>query len=171
MFKRVLFGVILATLLTGSVQAAEPAGAADFVRSIYRHYPAPEGGPYFDPTGDGADRYLDASLVTLLRRAQAASNGEVISGLDADHFCQCQDDGGLSWRLVSVTATDATHATAVVSLSWEPRHANPRQVRLLLTRTPQGWRVSDIRGAEGGSWRSDLEQGIREAREAAAAQR
>jgi hypothetical protein len=143
--------------------AAGPPGAAALVRDLYSHYPAPADGPYLHWEGRDGDRYLDPTLRALYRQAYGLSEGEVVSGMDADYFCSCQDDSGMRWTLTSLRAVDTTHATAVVSVRFAYPGGTVTRVTLHLVKLAQGWRVSNVTTADGGNWLNDLRQGIREA--------
>jgi hypothetical protein len=146
--------------------AAAPPGAAAFVRDLYSHYPQPSDGPYLHWEGRDGERYLDPGLRALYRQAFAAASNEVISGMDADYFCSCQDDAQMRWTLTSLRATDATHALAVVNVRFSYPGGTTTRVTLHLVRLPQGWRVSNVTTADGGNWLNDLRLGLREARAA-----
>ena len=55
-------------------------------------------------------------MIAAFREDARLAKGEV-GFVDADPFCQCQDDSGLKSKVVSVTMTSANGTDAVVNLS------------------------------------------------------
>ena len=124
-----------------------------------------------EPLGDDAARLFSRAALADLTAAQARAGGEVAPGLDADPFCACQDAGGLT-ILVRATqvSSDGTGSVAIVftfqpvteNMTTEELEAlllpeNRTSLRLDLVHEGDGWRVDDIVGGEGGSFRQSLQ--------------
>jgi len=119
---------------------AETAAARAFVDGLFAAYandtpldPLGEPQPVFEPE-------LAAALTALGK--EAAANGEIPDALGADPLCDCQDYGEFSHRITALTVT-GTRAEAEVAIS----NFGAKSVRrLIMLRTPAGWRVFDIDG-------------------------
>lgn len=124
-----------------------------------------------DPLGDDAQRLFSRAALADLKAAQARAGGEVAPGLDADPFCACQDPGGLTILAAATQASsDGTGSVAIV-FTFQPVTAgmnteelealllpeNHTALRLDLVHEGDGWRVDDIVGGEGASFRQSLQ--------------
>lgn len=97
--------------------APDAASAKAFVEKLYSHYPSNPNGKAFDPTGKNASEVFDPGMIAAFREDARLANGEV-GFVDADPLCQCQDDGGLKSKVVSVTMTGPNAADVVVNLQY-----------------------------------------------------
>lgn len=111
-----------ARTLVNKVMAYELSGKADISRPAFR-------------------AFLSTPLRAAFLADDAATPPGEVGNLDYDPICQCQDDGGLTMRLVSLHG-DNTAAIAVI----ENNFTNGQRTRIFLhlARTRFGWRVSDI---------------------------
>lgn len=113
------------------------------IEGIYGWYAQPhEGNGYAREASD-----FSPSLDALVARATARSD----DGLGFDPFCECQDYENTSFAVQELTVTGAT-AEARVDF-WN--FGQQKTMTLMLVRTPAGWRVDDILGANG-SFRASL---------------
>jgi hypothetical protein len=135
-----------------------------FVAWIYSHYPAPEHSA-FDPMGRSAAQVFDPPMVALLREDSRLAGGEV-GAIDADLFCQCQDDAGLKAHVDDVRTTGPAAASAVVALAYpgDAQAGPPSRITLSLVLLNGRWRVHDIASADTPSLRSMLIHANAEAR-------
>ena len=141
--------------------SARPVGAAEdssrgFLARLYAHYPVAGKAHPFDPVGSQAPQVFDASLVSLIRRDQDNAREEV-GALDGDPLCDCQDDGGMTWKITKVATTGAGKAVGEVRLFF-PDTPKPRidDLRLDLVKTSKGWRIHDIASTDTPSLRGLL---------------
>lgn len=135
--------VLAVALVAGPALAgsADLAGARAFVQALYAQ----------EMKDANWDRHLtsvfDASLAAAIKTDEAITEregGDDGEGLDYDPFCQCQDQGGLNWRIVSLVETGPATAKAAMSITW-PGPPGPAQTpTLLLVKTGAGWRVHDV---------------------------
>ena len=135
-----------ACVVAASTQAlgATDPGPQAFLAGLYAHYPVAGKAHPFDPVGARASQVFDAPLVALIRRDQRNAKGEV-GALDGDPLCDCQDDGGMTWKIGKVVSQGADGATAQVRLTF-PETPKPRidGLTISLVKTPAGWRIHDI---------------------------
>lgn len=150
------------------IDAEHAEGAIDcLVSAIY----APGQLERIDPLGDDAERLFSRAALADLTAAQTRADGEVAPGLDADPFCACQDPTGLT-ILASATqvSSDGTGSVAIIftfhpvteDMTTEELEAlllpeSRTTLRLDLVHEGDGWRVDDIVGGEGGSFRQALQ--------------
>lgn len=125
---------------------AETASPQDFIDSIYR--------PYLDKNANGNPLTSDAMIrgyfappladAIIKDFAEAHRRGEVPM-LNGDPFVDAQD-----WEIsnldIAVKATSADTAVATVSFVI---FMDSRTVTLELVRTPDGWRIAEIRSPSG----------------------
>jgi hypothetical protein len=134
----------LAALLAAlpfTVQAQQPTAQA-FLQSIYAPYQESgfKGQPYWEPA-----RFFAPDLAAAIDQDMKLSKqrGEP-PALNGDPFVDAQE-----WRIIDltmvITPTDDS-ARADVSFKNLDR---PKTLTVTLARTPQGWRISDILGANG----------------------
>jgi len=149
--------------LPAVASAAAAPSARAFVAWIYGHYPIPETS-HFEPMGRSAPQVWDAGMVALLKEDSRLAGGEV-GFIDADEFCQCQDDGGMKSRIADVQSTGPASAVAHVTLSY-PGEAGgaPQTVTLYLVLVKGQWRVHDLGNHDNPSLRADLIKANAEAR-------
>jgi hypothetical protein len=128
--------------------------------ACYSHYPSKPNGTEFDPTGKNASEVFDPGMIAAFREDARLANGEV-GFVDADPLCQCQDDGGLKPKVVSVTMTGPNAADAVVSLRYTGE--KPRALTLHLVPVDGAWRIYDLSMGDVKSYRADLLKANKEA--------
>ena len=106
--------------------------------------------PLFSASSDAMDRYLDEPLIKAVladRACQKRVQGECNLGFVP--MWDSQDPGGAT---VTVAATEDTSLVRARILY--PAQKEARVVTYLMRRTPLGWRIADMSGAE---WASLLE--------------
>lgn len=123
-----------------------------------------------DTLGRDAPLLFSRAALADMAAARSRSGGGLTPGLDAIPFCRCQDPVGLT-LLTSVTqvSSDGTGAAGVTFI-FEPisedmetdelaaRLAPENRTTLVLelVREEDGWRVDDIRDADGYAFRASL---------------
>lgn len=152
---KTMFLALAALVVIGTANAAAPDlnSARAFLQKIYGHYPQPANGPFFSPTEKDAPSVFDPGMVALFREDTRLAKGEV-GFVDADPLCQCQDDGGLKPKLLSVALQGANAATAVVDLRFEGGKPNPLTLHLVVVNGQ--WRIYDLSAADMKSYRADF---------------
>lgn len=140
----------LALLATPAIHAPAPRDAASaraFLQSIYRHYRKDGPGAQLGQPG----LYFEPVLAAAIRKDadEAEAKGDM-SKMDVDPFCACQDFGSITPSFGPV-AIQGDRATVTVSfLNFEM----PQTLHYTLAWTQAGWRVFDIGGDEGATFRS-----------------
>lgn len=134
-----LVGLLFAIPFGAVAQEKTPRA---FVEDIYRPYQTKgfKGQRYWE-----SSRFFAPDLATAIERdaAQAKQRKEVPL-LDGDPFVDAQD-----WEisdLLIVTSDGGGKAQAAVTFK---NLGEPKALALLLVRTPQGWRITDIVSANG----------------------
>jgi hypothetical protein len=130
--------------------AALPLGAAaqeqtpqQFLQSIYEPYKKTDfkGQPYWE-----VDRFFAPDLARAIDKdfAEAKKRKEVPT-LDGDPFVDAQDwqVDSVVYAVTPIKGDKAAGAVALISLGV------PKGLALTLVKTPAGWRISDIAGANG----------------------
>jgi hypothetical protein len=152
-----ILAAAVALVATPPAAQATPASVAASARaytlSIYSHYPTSDSTAPWD--WEDLHTY-DAGLAALIAADVRLAHGEEPAWMDADVFCQCQEDGGLAWSIASVVATGRASAVAMVNLDFGADHS---LLELDLVRTTHGWRVHDI-VSKAGSWRTNLARSV-----------
>ena len=153
--RMTLLATVIFATAAGIASAAAPDtnAARAFLQKIYSHYPQPANGPVFSPTEKDAPLVFDPGMVALFREDARLAKGEV-GFVDADPLCQCQDDGGLKPKLLSVALQGANAATAVVDLRFEGGKPNPLTLHLVVVNGQ--WRIYDLSAADMKSYRADF---------------
>ena len=128
---------------TRALGATDP-GPQAFLAGVYAHYPVAGKAHPFDPAGPRASQVFDAPLVALIRRDQRNAKDEV-GALDGDPLCDCQDDGGMTWKIAKLVPQGPDKAVAQVRLTF-PETPKPRidDLSVEVVKTPAGWRIHDI---------------------------
>lgn len=149
-------------LASGAAHAGDLAAARAFVVRLYAHYPVAGHQPEFDPLGKAIRSVFDASLIGLIREDQKLAGGEV-GALDGDPLCDCQDDGGMTFRLNRVSANGKMRARAVV-VRRQPAASAPEAEAITLDLVEVGglWRIHDIHSKDTPSLREMLVKSNRE---------
>ena len=160
--KRTIFAV---AVLAAAVMPAMAAGGPDanaaraFVQKLYAHYPQKDGGPYFDPTNKDAAAVFEPGMIAAFREDSRLNHDEV-GFVDADPICMCQDDGGMTSKIVSVTMKGA-NADVLVNLMYPG--GQPQAVTMHLVPVNGQWRIYDLSTKEEPSYRADLLKANKEA--------
>lgn len=123
-----------------------------------------------DPFGRDMRAVFSRDAVAAIQAARAAWPGDGLTpGLDADPFCNCQDPEGLFLIISTTHAPTDDQATATVRFAFKPTGMSDEafvevltpdqvtEVQLDLVREADGWRVDDVRGADGYSFRESLQ--------------
>ena len=162
--RRFALAILAAALVTGQAQAGDVSAARAFVAWIYSHYPTSTRRPTFDALGGAAKRAIFApSLIALIDEDARLAHGEV-GALDGDPLCDCQDDGGMKFRIASVRSVDPSHASAVIVRSYADSKAPEAEtITLDLALTKGHWRVYDVKSRDTPSLRAMLIQSNRAA--------
>jgi hypothetical protein len=113
--------------------------------------------PYLRDPGENGGNVLDV-LTPELKRLERLAYGE--EGLAADPFCECQDWQNVRYAIQSV-AIRGERADARISFS---NFGQTALITLRLEKTAAGWRVDDIVGPAGGSWRESIQADMRRRR-------
>ena len=126
------------TAAAGGAQQAS-AGEAEVRAVLDRIY-----APY------ATDDARDIDIASFMEPQLAAAMNSRQEGVNADPFIDAQDYSAFRPTYEGVTVTgDRAQATASFN-----NMGNPTRVDYQFVRTPGGWKVADIRSAEGGSFRS-----------------
>jgi hypothetical protein len=148
------FATAILVLAPHVANAQNAKDAESFIRLTYNKYNTKSSsGPDF--TGRNASSVFSPSLVQLIRRDQREARGEV-GKLDGDPICDCQDFDGLKLTEVRIAMDADSKATAFVTLLVSS-DASARNLRILLVRLAQGWRIDDIATKETPSLRKLLQ--------------
>jgi hypothetical protein len=137
-----------AVMLMGA-PAAEPADQASakaFVDSIYNAYLAKNSkGTSLDSDAQ-VRRYFASPLAdAMLKDFAAARKANEVPMLDGDPFIDAQD-----WEISNLrTAVKTSGASTAVATANIAMFGKPRTITLDLVRTPDGWRISEIRAPSG----------------------
>jgi hypothetical protein len=144
--------VCLASVASPLAAAPDAASARAFVENLYSHYPSNPNGRAFDPTGKNASKVFDPGMIAAFREDARLAKGEV-GFVDADPLCQCQDDGGMKSKVVSVTMAGPNAADAVVNLQFPDATL---ALTLHLVPVNGAWRIYDLSTGDVKSYRADL---------------
>jgi hypothetical protein len=151
-----------AIVLSPSAATAAPAQtAAQFVTSVYSHYPAPEGATW-DTLGDSAPQVFEADMVALIRKAQDTATSDDDNPVGVDVLCQCQDETGIRWRVGTAVVVSPTESRVPVTVRFPAiPQDTPIRVTLDVRLGAQGWRVHDLSEPGMTSFRAYLVQHTR----------
>lgn len=156
----VVAAVAVVALAMPAVAAGPDANAARaFVQKLYAHYPQ-KGEPYFEPTDKNAADVFEPGMIAAFREDARLAKGEV-GFVDGDPICNCQDDGGMTSKIVSVTMKGTDKADVVVNILFEGGKPTPQTLHLVVVKGQ--WRIYDISSAEEPSYRADLLKANKEA--------
>ncbi len=154
--RPIALAILAATVVSAPARAASDAGARAFVAWLYSHYPTAEHRPALEPFGPDMGRVFHPNLIALIKQDQRLADGEV-GALDGDPLCDCQDDGGLTFRVASVRSTGPGRASAVVVRAY-PSDREVEDITLDLVQTQGQWRVWDVHSHDTPSMRALLIQ-------------
>ena len=97
-------------------------------------------------------QYFDAPLLKLYQRDEREAKGEV-GRLDGDPLYDAQD---LEITDFNISPAETAGAETNVTVRFQNMH-KPHHIVYLLTHTPEGWRISDIRYDRGSSLKKILQ--------------
>ena len=130
-----------------------------------------EGHVALDPFGRDMEAVFSRDAIADIEEARSRWPGDGLTpGLDADPFCDCQDPEGLTLLYTETRAPTNQTATSLVTFIFQSLEGmdadqiieatRPHLVtrrNLVLVREADGWRVDDILGADGYSFRASLQ--------------
>jgi hypothetical protein len=133
--KALCFGFVAATALSSTGRAADSDrnGAEQFIEQAYRQHGDQRAFP---------NLFAPPLRSLILRDQRAAASGDE-SELDYDPICQCQDNAGLTYRIIS-TQIGPSDATVVVANHFKEKPAREVQVTYRLTRAWGSWLIADV---------------------------
>jgi Protein of unknown function (DUF3828) len=145
---RFLF-VLLLLLLTTAVSSAADLSAKDLVAQLYQAHRSKH-----DPLDETQllGHYFDATLLKLYLKDKREAKGEV-GRLDGDPLYNAQD---IQIKDFSVSAPESAGDETRVTVRFN-NIGKPARVVYLLSRTGDGWRISDIRYDDGSSLKKILQ--------------
>ena len=141
--------VLLVGLLTATISSAGDLSPKDLVAQLYQAHRSKH-----DPLDETAllDRYFDPALLTLYLKDKREAKGEV-GRLDGDPLYNAQD---MEIKDFSVSAAEMVDGEARVTVNFKNLD-KPTRVLYMLSRTANGWKISDIRYDDGSSLKKILE--------------
>jgi hypothetical protein len=163
--RRFALAIVASAALAGSAaHAGDLASARAFVAWIYSHYPTSTRHPTFDALSAANKKAIFApSLIALFDEDARLAHGEV-GALDGDPLCDCQDDGGMTFKIASVRSVDPARASAAVVRSYpDSKPPEVKTITLDLAMTKRRWRVYDVRSKDTPSLRALLTRSNRAA--------
>jgi uncharacterized protein DUF3828 len=145
---RFLF-VLLLSLLTAAISSAADLSAKDLVAQLYQAH-----GSKHDPLDETQllGRYFDAALLKLYLKDKREAKGEV-GRLDGDPLYNAQD---IQIKDFSVSAPESAGGETRVTVHFK-NLGQPARLIYVLSRTSEGWRISDIRYDDGSSLKKILQ--------------
>jgi hypothetical protein len=141
--------VLLVSVLTGAIlNAAEPS-AKDLVAQLYQAHRSKH-----DPLDETPllGHYFDAALLRLYLKDKREAKGEV-GRLDGDPLYNAQD---IQIKDFSISAPEIAGGETQVTVHFK-NIGKPARVVYVLSQTPDGWRISDIRYDDGSSLKKILQ--------------
>ena len=141
--------VLLVGLLTATISSAGDLSPKDLVAQLYQAHRSKH-----DPLDETAllGRYFDPALLKLYLKDKAEAKGEV-GRLDGDPLYNAQD---MEIKDFSVSAPEMAGGDARVAVNFK-NLGKPTRVVYMLSRTANGWKISDIRYDDGSSLKKILE--------------
>jgi hypothetical protein len=140
-------------------RAAQPTDARAFVSWVFSHYPR-RTASRFDPIGRSSGAVFDPAMIALLKENDRLTPKGDEGALDGDPICDCQDDGGLAVRRMTVVSSNAVDASATVEFVLAA--GDKRTERLDLVLVGGVWRIHDIHTKDTPSLRAYLTDANRE---------
>lgn len=141
---RALLGAVLvafALLFSAHFARAAESDPRKFLEAVYGHYGAE--GEAIDFAGADRDSVFSKALSELIRTDQEQAAGEV-GALDFDPICMCQDFK-ISALRVKIARASGDDAKASVSFK---NFDQAQKIEIDLVKTPDGWRIDDLHGAD-----------------------
>jgi hypothetical protein len=141
--------VLLVTALAAAISIAGDLSPKDLVAQFYQAH-----GSKHDPLDETAllGRYFDPALLKLYLKDREEAKGEV-GRLDGDPLYNAQD---MEIKDFSVSAPEMAGGEARVTVNFK-NLGKPTRVVYMLSRTANGWKISDIRYDDGSSLKKILE--------------
>lgn len=141
--------VLLVTALAAAISIAGDLSPKDLVAQLYQAHRSKH-----DPLDETAllGRYLDPALLQLYLKDKREAKGEV-GRLDGDPLYNAQD---MEIKDFSVSAAEMVDGEARVTVNFKNLD-KPTRVLYMLSRTANGWKISDIRYDDGSSLKKILE--------------
>ena len=141
--------VLLLTALAAATSIAGDFSPKDLVAQLYQAHRSKH-----DPLDETAllGRYFDPALLKLYLKDKHEANGEV-GRLDGDPLYNAQD---MEIKDFSVSAPEVAGGEARVTVNFK-NLGKPTRVVYMLSRTANGWKISDIRYDDGSSLKKILE--------------
>jgi hypothetical protein len=141
--------VLLVTALAAAISIAGDLSPKDVVAQLYQAHRSKH-----DPLDETAllGRYFDPALLKLYLKDKREAKGEV-GRLDGDPLYNAQD---MEIKDFSVSAPEMAGGEARVTVNFK-NLGKPTRVVYMLSRTANGWKISDIRYDDGSSLKKILE--------------
>jgi len=147
--------VLLVSLLTVAISSAADLSARDLVSQLYQAHRSKH-----DPLDETQllGRYFDAALLKLYLKDKREAKGEV-GRLDGDPLYNAQDMQISDFSVSAPETTGGPKRTGIetrVTVQFK-NIGKPARVIFVLSRTADGWRISDIRYDDGSSLKKILQ--------------
>ncbi len=141
--------VLLVSLLTAAISSAADLSAKDLVAQLYQAHRSKH-----DPLDETQllGRYFDAALLKLYLKDKREAKGEV-GCLDGDPLYNAQD---FQISDFSVSAPEMAGGETRVTVHFK-NLGQPTRIIYVISRTADGWRISDIRYDDGSSLKKILQ--------------
>lgn len=141
--------VLLVTVLTAAISIAGDLSPKDLVAQLYQAHRSKH-----DPLDETAllGRYFDPALLKLYLRDKREAKGEV-GRLDGDPLYNAQD---FEIKDFSVSAPEIAGGEGRVTVHFK-NFGKPTRLVFVLSRTANGWKISDIRYDDGSSLKKILQ--------------
>ena len=135
--------VLLVSVLTAAISIAGDLSPKDLVAQLYQAHRSKH-----DPLDETPllGRYFDTALLKLYLKDRSEAKGEV-GRLDGDPLYNAQD---MEIKDFSVSAPEITGRAGRVTVNFK-NLGKPTRVVYILSRTANGWKISDIRYDDGSS--------------------
>ena len=140
--------LLLVTVVAAATSIAADLSAKNLVAQLYQEHRSKH-----DPLDQTEllGRYFDAELLRLYLKDKREANGEV-GRLDGDPLYNAQD---MEIKDFSISAPETVGAETRVTVRFK-NIGKPTRLVYVLTRTADGWRISDIRYDDGSSLKKIL---------------
>jgi hypothetical protein len=141
--------VLFVSLLTAAILSAADLSVKDLVTQFYQAHRSKH-----DPLDETQllGRYFDSALLKLYLKDQREAKGEV-GRLDGDPLYNAQD---IQITDFSVSAPEIAGGETRVTVHFK-NIGKPTRIVYVLSRTTDGWRISDIRYDDGSSLKKILQ--------------
>ena len=141
--------VLLVSVLTAAISIAGDLSPKDLVAQLYQAHRSKH-----DPLDETPllGRYFDTALLKLYLKDRSEAKGEV-GRLDGDPLYNAQDT---EIKDFSISAPEMAGGEARVTVNFK-NLGKPTRVVYILSRTANGWKISDIRYDDGSSLKKILQ--------------